>query len=332
MEFLRLKDVDVGANIGKQLNISFLVIETSVRPQKDNGKFMSIIMADKNAKQEAKIFSIDEKLEREVVSGKAYDATISVKKYRDGYSCIIGGIKESKIPKEEFMHWANDIENYKEQLITLIDSIENDIYQDIVVGLINPHFEKFCTWPAGRSQHHSELGGLLVHTTSLTRVATSIASFYNKVYDANIFNIDLLTAACLLHDLGKLVEYEIDDSIGRAKFSADAALSSHIMESLRFVDSIATSMEIEDLEEVRLLKHCIAAHHGKLEWGSPITPATPEASLLHRIDMIDAEVYVYDREFCELKPGESKTVWSNGGSINCFYKDTSKIKEIKVNI
>ena len=154
------------------------------------------------------------------------------------------------------MHWANDIENYKEQLITLIDSIENDIYQDIVVGLINPHFEKFCTWPAGRSQHHSELGGLLVHTTSLTRVATSIASFYNKVYDANIFNIDLLTAACLLHDLGKLVEYEIDDSlVGLNSCRCSFKLPYNgVITFRRFYCNFYGN---RGSEEVRLLKHCI---------------------------------------------------------------------------
>lgn len=332
MKFSRLKDVDIRSNIGNQLNISFLALETTIRPQKDKGRFMSIVMGDKDARHEAKIFSIDDKIERDIVSGRAYDAVVEVKSYKDSYSCIISSIQESKIPKEEFMDWVEGLEELKEQLKLIINNMESTVYKDIVTQILMSNYEKFCTWPAGRSQHHTQLGGLLLHTISVTRVAISIAAFYNKLYEENIFNIDLLKAACLLHDLGKIVEYEIDGSVGKAKFTADAALSSHIMESLKFIDALAVAKNIMDSEEVKILKHCIAAHHGKLEWGSPIMPATPEALLLHRIDMIDADVSVFNKEFKDLKPGESKTIWSNNSTFTSFYKDKSKVKNIEVDI
>ncbi|MFR3808616.1 MAG: hypothetical protein ACLTX3_06620 [Lachnospiraceae bacterium] len=59
-----------------------------------------------------------------------------------------------------------------------------------------------------------------------------------------------------------------------------------------------------DQEKIRLLKHCIASHHGKLEYGAVTMPATKEAMLLHEIDMIDSRMYQYEQVEKELKPGE----------------------------
>ena len=53
----------------------------------------------------------------------------------------------------------------------------------------------------------------------------------------------------------------------------------------------------DEIECLNLLKHCLAAHHGKLEWGSPIQPSVPEAYLVHIVDKLDAEMFKYNRAF-----------------------------------
>jgi len=59
----------------------------------------------------------------------------------------------------------------------------------------------------------------------------------------------------------------------------------------------------EEIEAVKLLQHVLAAHHGKLEYGSPITPNTPEAYILNMMDELSACMYKYNREFNEIEPG-----------------------------
>lgn len=59
-----------------------------------------------------------------------------------------------------------------------------------------------------------------------------------------------------------------------------------------------------DAEELRLLKHMIASHHGTLEFGALAKPAIPEATVLNLIDTIDARMFIYERELKGIQPGE----------------------------
>jgi 3'-5' exoribonuclease len=45
-------------------------------------------------------------------------------------------------------------------------------------------------------------------------------------------------------------------------------------------------------EELKLImQHLILSHHGQLDFGSPVLPATPEALALHSLDMLDANLF-----------------------------------------
>ena len=83
----------------------------------------------------------------------------------------------------------------------------------------------------------------------------------------------------------------------------------------------------EEKEAVELLKHCLAAHHGKLEFGSPITASVPEAVILNIADNLSAEMFRYNKNLKTVNPGEYATQWING-ALNKYYKDSSKIDNI----
>lgn len=74
---------------------------------------------------------------------------------------------------------------------------------------------------------------------------------------------------------------------------------------------------------MELLKHCLAAHHGKMEYGSPVTPHIPEANILNIADNLSADMYRFNRSFKDIEPGQSTTYWS-GGSMVVTYKDSTK--------
>jgi 3'-5' exoribonuclease len=152
-------------------------------------------------------------------------------------------------------------------------------WQQLVAALLaEPFRTRFATAPAARSMHHATIGGLLEHSLSMAALAGLIADHYPLV------NKDLLVAGALLHDMGKVWEYDVANSFG---FSDDGRLVGHIVRAVVMVETAASELDIK-AEQVRQLVHLIVSHHGKSEWGSPVEPKTLEAVLLHQIDMIDS--------------------------------------------
>jgi 3'-5' exoribonuclease len=139
----------------------------------------------------------------------------------------------------------------------------------------------FAKAPAAKSLHHVYLGGLLEHTLSVAGMARRACEHYLHL------NRDLVLAGVLLHDLGKTAELSYQRSFG---YTDTGNLLGHITLEAQWV---AKAMDlIPDFpEELRLqILHIVLAHHGKLEFGSPVLPKTPEALLVHYLDDLDGKL------------------------------------------
>lgn len=140
-------------------------------------------------------------------------------------------------------------------------------------------FARFVESPASQSYHHAYLGGLLEHTVSVSNLAMSLASAYAGV------DPDLLVAAALLHDIGKVDELEFETSID---YSDRGRLLGHVVLGAQRLHAAAERCGAEPALVMRL-EHAVLSHHGELEWGAPKRPSTLEALLLHHIDNLDAK-------------------------------------------
>ncbi len=140
---------------------------------------------------------------------------------------------------------------------------------------------KFKTHSAAKSVHHGFSGGLLEHTLSVVKFCEYMAGAYP------ILNQDLLYAAAICHDIGKTKELSpFPDN----DYTDDGQLLGHIVIGVEMISDAVRS--IPDFPE-RLaseLKHCIVAHHGELEYGSPKKPALAEALALNFADCTDARM------------------------------------------
>jgi 3'-5' exoribonuclease len=141
--------------------------------------------------------------------------------------------------------------------------------------------EAFAKAPAAKSLHHVYLGGLLEHTLSVAGMAGRACEHYRGL------NRDLVLCGILLHDLGKTAELSYQRSFG---YTDAGNLLGHITLETQWVNR-----EIERIqnfpEELRLqILHILLAHHGKLEYGSPVLPKTPEALLVHYLDDLDGKL------------------------------------------
>jgi 3'-5' exoribonuclease len=135
--------------------------------------------------------------------------------------------------------------------------------------------------PASLNGHHAELGGLLKHTCEVAAIARAIS----KVCHADI---DLVLAGVLLHDIGKLESYTWR---GAFEMTECGALLGHVVLGCLMLDRVVGEQEEEICteRELQILHHLVLSHHGKLEFGAPVTPMTLEAEVLHYADNASAK-------------------------------------------
>lgn len=146
--------------------------------------------------------------------------------------------------------------------------------------LEDPLASRYANAPAARQMHHAYIGGLMEHSLSMAAIAMMLTEHYRYV------NYNLLVSGALLHDLGKIEEYSLEDGFGH---SDDGRLVGHITRGVVMVERAAASRDFP-ADDLRHLVHLIASHHGTNEWGSPVIPRTLEGVLLHQIDLLDSRV------------------------------------------
>ncbi|MFL6515385.1 MAG: HD domain-containing protein [Chthoniobacterales bacterium] len=167
--------------------------------------------------------------------------------------------------------------------------------------------DRFRRTAAARNYHHARRGGLVEHCAQMMRVALAIAPLYPQL------NSDLLIAGILFHDSGKLWENNYSETGFVMAYDERGELMGHISIGLELVNSLWRKIAIDNAEkwkeltpaseDVRLhLLHLIGAHHGEPEFGSPVSPKTPEAMALHYIDNLDARLEMFFAGYAVAKP------------------------------
>lgn len=167
---------------------------------------------------------------------------------------------------------------------------------------------RFRRAAAARFNHHAFRGGLLRHTAQMMRAAVSVCAAYPAL------NRDLLVAGVLFHDSGKLWEMCPPEQGFDIPLELRGVLLGHISIGVELVNTLWRRLPLDEWkdlapasEDVRLhLLHLVAAHHGELEFGSPVEPKTPEAIALHYIDNLDARLEMIFNAYArqpEVAPG-----------------------------
>lgn len=239
-----------------------------------------------------------------------------ISNYSGEYEITVTGIQLSRDVDYDALTPSEPIDSHDtfKKLKLVVSKFENPILKRITLALLEDKKGFLMNGSAALGMHHSKRHGLLRHVVEMIQIAANIISVY-----PDILNKDLLYSGIIFHDVMKQSEYIYSEHTGIAKdFSSDGVLFGHVVMGSKLPEHYATEEE-RDSEELKMLQHLILAHHGKLEWGSPVQPATPEAYVLHMVDNIDAKLYVYQEELAKLEPGEHTKVKRLGHSI---YKTT----------
>jgi 3'-5' exoribonuclease len=186
-------------------------------------------------------------------------------------------------PKDYLPTTDKNADGMYAELMGYIQSVKNPYLSRLLHKFFdNGEFEKrFKFHSAAKSVHHGFVGGLLEHTLSVTKNC----DFFSQNYP--FLNRDLLITAAIFHDIGKLKEL----STFPANDYTDAGqLLGHIMIGTEWIGEGIRSIEGFPQTLANELKHCILAHHGELEYGSPKKPALAEALALSFADNLDAKL------------------------------------------
>lgn len=171
-----------------------------------------------------------------------------------------------------------------EELTGYIRTIGNPYLKQLLIRLFMENEElirSFKKHSAAKTVHHGFVGGLLEHTLSVVR----LCDYYAKAYP--VINRDLLLTAAMCHDIGKtreISEFPIND------YTDEGQLLGHIMIGAEMVHDEVKQIPGFPVNIENELKHCILAHHGEYEYGSPKKPALVEAAALNLADNTDARM------------------------------------------
>lgn len=182
---------------------------------------------------------------------------------------------------------SKNIDEMYGELLSIIQSIKTESYQTLLENLFvkDEAFAKaFRNASAAKMVHHGFVGGLLEHTLGVVK----LCDYYCSAYP--ILNRDLLLTAAICHDIGKIKEIS---AFPANDYTDDGQLLGHIVMGSQMVAERAAAIPSFSHVQLTQLQHCILAHHGKYEYGSPKLPALIEAVALNYADDTDAKLETF---------------------------------------
>lgn len=194
---------------------------------------------------------------------------------------------------------SRNIDEMYHELLGLINSIGNHYLKQLLEDFFVNDAEfisKFKKSGAAKSVHHCFVGGLLEHSLNVAQNCAFFAEHYP------ILNRDLLVTAGICHDIGKVIEFS---PFPENDYTDEGNLLGHIVMGSEMISNKAGQIDGFPTGLLNELKHCILAHHGKLEFGSPKKPSLVEAVALYFADDIDAKM----ETFKEILQSTSETGW-----------------------
>jgi len=286
MSDIRIRDLVEG----RPLEGVYLLQSRSEGTTRTGKPFLTLVLSDATGTLPAKAWSGD------LVGEEAVGQAIRVQGRTDSYQGRLQAVLErveivpaGSYPMEQLVPASRfPPEELDRRLDALLDCFTNPFLRALLDGLLaEPGVRAaFRRGPAGRSMHHAYLGGLLEHALSMAGAFEGLAPHYEALYPG-LLDRDLVRTGILLHDLGKIDEISADPGFA---YTDRGRLLGHIYMGSARVARVAATIEGFPPALLDRVLHLILAHHGELEYGSPVRPRSAEAVVLHYLDQIDAKL------------------------------------------
>ena len=331
----------------------FCVAAISARDRKGSGQYLALTLSDKSGQFEARMWDDFADALQTCTTGSYVKVQGQVSKYQGKFQLTLTKMRlaaASEIDTADFIPTTQyDIPAMAAELRSYVDAFSNPHLRALVFAFLDDPAigAAFLEAPAAKRLHHAWIGGLLEHVLCLVRVCLATVPFYPEV------DPDLLLTGAILHDIGKVRElswrssfdYTLEGQlIGHisiaqgmlhekiAQLNAAAAAAAQTQATPPALSSLATgggpaspatqsqlSPSAQDSAQefppqLRfVIEHMLLSHHGKLEFGSPKLPMTPEAILLSALDDLEAKFQTLRNAFADAitagRPATEPTDW-----------------------
>lgn len=275
---------------GENVNDIYFCKVKQILKTKAGKSYYSMTLQDKTGTIDAKVWDLSNAIEH--FDAMDYIAIVGqITSFQGNLQLNISRIRrasDGEYNVDDYMPMTkkNREEMYKE-VVALVDSVKEEHLNKLLKMFFvedKDWVKKFVNHSAAKSVHHGFIGGLLEHTLGVAKMCDYMASNYP------IINRDLLITAALFHDIGKLDElasFPINDYTDEGNFLGHIYMGAEVIgEKVKEIPGFPKALELE-------LKHCILAHHGELEFGSPKKPAIVEAMALNFADNADAKLETF---------------------------------------
>ena len=295
---------------GERISEVFLVKSKNTAMTKNGKPYDNVILQDKTGTLDAKIWDVGSVGIEEFEALDYVYITGDITSFQGNLQCSIKRARKVAVgeydPADYLPVSSKDIDEMFSELMGLINAVNNPYLSKLLHGFFDDEdFQKrFKFHSAAKSVHHGFVGGLLEHTLSVAKNCDFFADRYP------VLNRDLLVTAAIFHDVGKLQELS---TFPENDYTDAGQLLGHIMIGAEWVGDEIKKIEGFPVVLANELKHCILAHHGELEFGSPKKPALIEALALSFADNIDAKMETFT-ELLSVVP-ENNADWQGYNSF-----------------
>lgn len=273
---------------GDRINGIYLCKQKQSAVTKNGKPYDSIILQDKTGVMDGKIWDPNSSGIDDFDSLDYIDVMGDVTSFAGAMQLNIKRVRKAAEdeynPADYLPVSENSTDDMYGQILAMVNSIRNPYLSALLKKLFVDDKEFLRTFEghsAAKTVHHGFIGGLMEHTLSVARLCEFMANAYP------VLNRDLLLTSALLHDVGKTRElsaFPLND------YTDEGQLLGHIVIGAQMIHDLAGQIEGFPTVLEQELIHCILAHHGELEYGSPKKPALAEAVALNLADNTDARM------------------------------------------
>lgn len=270
----------------------FYILKTATPKVATNGKpFLTGAISDRTGAMELKVWDYTGPLSA-ADGGMVVKVRGTVGEYRGTPQFTAGRIRpaaeDDPVDVSALVPTAPiDRRRVMEELRETVNTIADPDYRAVAEDMLTAHGDALEAIPAAKSVHHAFLGGLLMHTANMLRLADFLAGMYPETVDRS-----LLLAGTLLHDMAKEQEFVFSQLGLATDYSVRGQLLGHLVMGAQETAAAAARLGVPEEKSV-LLQHLILSHHGEPEFGAAVRPLCAEAELLSLIDAIDSRMEIY---------------------------------------
>lgn len=294
---------------GERVNEVYLCKHRQSAVTKNGKAYENLILQDKTGTLDAKIWEPDSQGIDDFERFDYISVTGDVTSFQGALQLNVKRVRKAQPgeyePGDYLPVSSRDVDEMYGELKDIISSVETPCLKMLLSKffLEDKEFEKrFKFHSAAKTVHHGFVGGLLEHTLGVTKLCEAFCRQYPML------NRDLLLSAAMFHDIGKLEELSV---FPENDYTDDGQLLGHIVMGTEWVGEKIREIPEFPKKLASELKHCILAHHGELEYGSPKKPALMETVALSFADNVDAKMETLKEAFASIPEGNTEWLGYN---------------------